>query len=714
MTLSERPPQSSVPTPPDGDPSCPALGRFWDVALGGSWAPGERRHVASCPRCQATERTIGSAVVGRASDDHDPARETGDDSGQDPELALAEVRTSPMLSMRVGAVRRRLSVAWGEDHRARIEDAPGLVDETERRTMLRELLDIEMALSRKLIDDRADVDEFMMRSPEDAGSIDESGFAGPDLTWSGGRVTGMPGESVSMSTQADLDTTDQITGSWPIRARESSQMPRSLGDYQVLRVLGSGGMGTVYLARDVALGRLVALKVIRHFDTSDGRSMERFLRSARITAGLSHPSIVPIYNVGQVDGRLFIVSQYIEGNELSALMRQAGRVPPGDAARIVGEVAEALHCAHEQGVIHRDVKPSNIMVDSGGHALLTDFGLARSLVQDDEVSFTIEGDVVGTPAYMSPEQIEGRLDAVGPAADVYSLGATLYTILAGRPPFAGKSAMETLHLTLVAEPPPLRRLDRLIPRDLEVICLKAMAKDPARRYATARAMAEDLQRFLDGRPIFARPPAMMKRLALWLRRRGAWLAPIVLACAGLALVANRQFELQDARRHLGAAEEWRAIRRAINRSHEAELRREIAIGEARIRDRSASREGRRELASSYHRLGDLLVNSDRLVDAGWAYERAVTLLRQDLREAPRDEASRIEMADVLVHWADASRALGWASEARAAYDEALDIRRALVADHPEVRAYRDELGRTLDRLNRVSGSDGPGGGTHAR
>jgi hypothetical protein len=139
MTLSERPHPSPVPSPPDREPSCPALGRFWDVALGGSWAPDEHRHVALCPQCQATERTIGSALIG-------PARATGDDSGPDPEMAPAEVRTSPMLSMRVGAVRRRLSVAWGEDHRARIEDVPGRVDESERRTLLRELLDIELAL----------------------------------------------------------------------------------------------------------------------------------------------------------------------------------------------------------------------------------------------------------------------------------------------------------------------------------------------------------------------------------------------------------------------------------------------------------------------------------------------------------------------------------------------------------------------------------------
>ncbi len=227
-------------------------------------------------------------------------------------------------------------------------------------------------------------------------------------------------------------------------------------------------------------------------------------------------------------------------------------------------------------------------------------------------------------------------------------------------------------------------------------------------------MAEDLQRFLASRPTVARPPGTLERLALRLRQRGAWLAPIVLACAALALVANRQFELRDARRHLGEAEERRTLRRAVNRSHEAELRREIAIGEARIRDHSGNREGRRELASSYHRLGDLLVNTDRLVDAEWAYGRAAMLLRPDLRDAARGEASRVELADVLGHWADASWALGRAREARTAYREALDIRRDLVADHPEVRAYRDDLERTLDRLNRVSGDAGAGGGIHGR
>ena len=173
-------------------------------------------------------------------------------------------------------------------------------------------------------------------------------------------------------------------------------------------------MGTVYKVRDVALGRIVALKIIRDFDSSDGRAMDRFFRSARITARLDHPSIVPIYNVGQFEGMPYVVSKLIEGTNLAAVIAESGAVPARRAARIVGEVAEALHFAHEHGVIHRDVKPSNIMIDPDGHAILTDFGLARSLAADDEASVTFEGQILGTPSYMSPEQAQGQLDAIGP------------------------------------------------------------------------------------------------------------------------------------------------------------------------------------------------------------------------------------------------------------------------------------------------------------
>ncbi len=298
----------------------------------------------------------------------------------------------------------------------------------------------------------------------------------------------------------------------------------------------------------------IALRPSRSYAASTrltGGSWTASSASARMTARLDHPSIVPVYNVGQVDGSPYVVSKLIEGSSLSALMAKAGPIPPRRAARIIGDIAEALHFAHEHAVVHRDVKPSNIMIDPDGNALLTDFGLARSLATDDEASFTMEGAVIGTPSYMSPEQAEGRLDAVGRASDVYSLGATLFALLVGRSPFAGKSAMETIQMVRDVEPQPPRRIDPAIPRDLEAICLKAMSKRIIDRYPSARAMADDLRCFLDGRPIAVRTPGPVERMSRWIRRRPSRFAAILATFAIFALLAVQQIELQKARSRPG-------------------------------------------------------------------------------------------------------------------------------------------------------------------
>jgi hypothetical protein len=517
-----------------------------------------------------------------------------------------------------------------------------------------------------------------------------------------------PTGTEATAARADFDTqwaTTREADSEASSTRTWSGLPSRLGDYEVIEQIGCGGMGVVFKVRDVALDRIAALKIIRHFGAADGEAMDRFFRGARLWARLNHPSIVSIYHVGQVDGMPYVVSEFIEGVDLSTMARAgAGGLSVRDAAGFIAEVADALHFAHEQGVIHRDVKPSNIVIKPDGHAVLVDFGLARSLSADDEASLSVVGAIIGTPSFMSPEQVEGRHDLLGPATDIYSLGATLYTLLAGRPPFHGRSTMETLRQIPEVEPEPPRRLNPTVPRDLEAVCLKALRKRPADRYATAHAMAEDLRRFLDGRPILARSPGTPERLVRWLRQRPAWFAVFLLALASFALISYQQFELQEARRRLVA--EGRELRRAVNRTTEVELRRAVELGEARVRDHLQGREGRRPLASTYHRLGDLLVDTDRLSDAVWAYERAITLLRQQLRDEAGDAVSRIELADVFNNLGEASYALGWERDARAAFREALIIHRRLVGDHPEVPAYRDNLARTLDRLNQLSGAPG--------
>ncbi len=286
-------------------------------------------------------------------------------------------------------------------------------------------------------------------------------------------------------------------------------------------------------------------------------------------------------------------------------------------------------------------------------------------------------------------------------------GATLYALIAGKGPFSGRNLPETLRQLCELEPEPLSRLNPSVPRDLEAICLKAMNKRPDARYASAREMAEDLERFLDGRPVVARMPGAAERLLRSLCRHPARCAAVFAAIAILAVVSTQQFELPMVRDRLDP-QDRRELRLAVNRSYEAELRRGVERGEILIRDHPESREGRRSLASIYHRLGELLVNTDRLADALWAYDRGGTLLRQHLRDEPGDVTSQIELADVLGSLGEASWALGRASDARAAYREAVIVRQGVVASHSEVRAYRDDLTRTLKRLNQLSSTTGPG------
>ncbi|HEX3127376.1 MAG TPA: protein kinase, partial [Thermoanaerobaculia bacterium] len=294
--------------------------------------------------------------------------------------------------------------------------------------------------------------------------------------------------------------------------------------YRIERFLGSGGMGAVYLAADPQLGRMVALKFLHH---NDPALVVRFLREARAQARVEHPNLCQIHEVGEVEGRPYISMQYIEGKSLAELR---GRLSPETAVRIVRDVARAVHAAHRTGLIHRDLKPANILVDREDRPWVVDFGLAQD---QGEEGLTRTGLISGTPAYVSPEQAQGS--ALDRRTDVYSLGVVLYELLTESPPFVGSNAAGILVRVLQEEPEPPRRRKPAIPADLETIVLKCLEKVPARRYDSARALAEDLDHWLEGDPIEARPAGWTYRTGKRLRKNRALVA--VAAIALLILVA---------------------------------------------------------------------------------------------------------------------------------------------------------------------------------
>jgi WD40 repeat protein/tRNA A-37 threonylcarbamoyl transferase component Bud32 len=306
--------------------------------------------------------------------------------------------------------------------------------------------------------------------------------------------------------------------------------PRAVGPYDLIEPIGRGGMGVVYKARHRRLDRLVALKMIRHGALASEDDIRRFRNEADVIARLDHPHIVPIHDVDEQDGSLFFTMPLLPGS----LDRDLGRFREDHraAARLVAAMARALHHAHQRGILHRDVKPSNVLLDESGRSFLADFGLARRL--DREATLTEMGAILGTPAYLSPEQASGTGPAVTVAADVYGLGAVLYAILCGRPPHTGGGALEILARVRDHDPVPPSRLDPRVDRDLEAICLKCLEKEPSRRYGSAEAMAEDLERWLDGKSIVARPPGRLGRAWRWCRRN----ALVAAMTAAMALLAG--------------------------------------------------------------------------------------------------------------------------------------------------------------------------------
>ncbi len=313
----------------------------------------------------------------------------------------------------------------------------------------------------------------------------------------------------------------------PPSAHDATALPRIPG-YEVEAVLGRGGMGVVYKARHPRLNRAVALKMLLAGPYAGPGELERFLREAETVAGLRHANIVQVHEAGDVDGRPYFTMEFVEGGSLAQKVAgtpQAAR----QAAALVAAVAEAVHAAHQRGIVHRDLKPGNILLTADGTPKVTDFGLARRLESGGGI--TESGALLGTPSYMAPEQAEGRSRDVGPATDVYALGAILYESLTGRPPFRAETAAATVQQVLASDPVPPSRLNPRVPRDLETICLKCLNKEPHRRYTSAQELSDDLRRFREGKPVRARPVGVAERTVKWARRRPA--AALLIAALSL-------------------------------------------------------------------------------------------------------------------------------------------------------------------------------------
>jgi eukaryotic-like serine/threonine-protein kinase len=295
-------------------------------------------------------------------------------------------------------------------------------------------------------------------------------------------------------------------------------LPRDFGPYELIRELGRGGMGVVYEARQKGLERSVAIKMILASHLASPELVRRFQAEAKAAARLRHSNIVHIHDVGQLHGQDFFAMEYIDGQSLAERISD-GPVDVPTAVRLLATVARAVEHLHEQGVVHRDLKPSNILLDADGQPYVTDFGLAKVFAAGPEMTAT--GVIAGTPSYMAPEQASGRRAEIGPASDVYSLGAILYELLTGVPPFRAESPLDTLMDVLSGDPETPRTLNPHVPRGLELICLKCLAKEPGERYPSASALADELDRFARGEVLQVRPPTPLQRFWSWTRRQPA-------------------------------------------------------------------------------------------------------------------------------------------------------------------------------------------------
>jgi serine/threonine protein kinase/Flp pilus assembly protein TadD len=529
----------------------------------------------------------------------------------------------------------------------------------------------------------------------------------------------VPGFAGEAGTEAEIFTQASAEAVSPAAAPVLPAIP----GYDVRRVLGRGGMGVVFLAHDRRLDRPVAIKMLLTPAAAD-EALARFDREARAVAQVRHPHVAEVYEVGLHEGRPYIVFEFLAGGTLSGQTRGRPQ-PPAAAARVIETLARAVHACHEVGVVHRDLKPSNVLLASDGTPKIADFGLAKVTAPDEAAGGpnsgpTRTGEVMGTPGYMAPEQAGGAVKSVGPACDVYALGAMLYELLTGRPPFTGADPVQIILRVLADEPVPPRRLEPAVPRDLETVCLKCLQKSPARRYVSAAALADDLKRFAGGEPVAARPVSTAERALKWARRRPSLAALIIVsAFAVLTMLAGSAWynarlraELERSERLFG---EGHSLARWLLSDHTSavarlrggtpaqaalvrqvlgyldELSRNVRPDRTVIAGVTAS-----DIATAYERVAEVQgdpnhLNLGRTEEALASYRKALAIRDRLLKADPHDREQRFRREVLRLKIADLQATLGRADEATAAYQQALPVLRELEQSAPDDPRFRSAI-----------------------